>query len=336
MNEKNTQEKFALPQPGDKVLWIRFLTFGDVLEAAADAYNFKRRFPQARLTFLTNPEYLDFFRAQPHIDETLVGRKSPLAEWWRTFHKIRGGDYKWVVSGQWGGKTALLARFSRALYRIGESSLFFKHNYHMGLSAWAHACGFDAAARDLPSVFVPEEDLTVARALMSHLPERRLFVLLGAGKEKKMWPTNRWIGFLRPLADEGWGIVLNGHDLAEEAIGRQIEKAVASSNLLNLVGRLDFKKMAGAALCCRAAVGNDTGPLHLAALCGVPTLGLFSHPTSRLMGLRMPWFQELCAENWSKSKIPLKDLPVEPVAKAFKEMLGQLTEGVRPAHSTTT
>ena len=321
MKEKNTRWSVALPEPGDKVLWIRFWAFGDALEAAADACNFKRRFPETRLTFLTNPDYAEFFRAQPYIDDVLAGRKSPLREWRRTFHKIRGGGYKWVVSGQRGGKTALLARFSRASHRIGESSLFFNHNYHIGLEAWGRSCGFDAAARALPSVFAPEEDLAAAQSLASHLPERRLFVLIGAGNTEKMWPTDRWIGFLRPLAAEGWGIVLNGHGPTEEAIGRQIEDALTSPNLLNLVGKLNFRKMAGTALCCHMAVGNDTGPLHLAALGGLPTLGLFSHSTSRLMGLRMPWFRELCAEKFvrPKSAIPLKDLPVEPVAEAFNE-----------------
>ena len=42
-----------------------------------------------------------------------------------------------------------------------------------------------------------------------------------------------------------------------------------------------------------AAVGNDTGPLHLAALTGTPTLGFFGVTDARAMLYRMPWFREV-------------------------------------------
>jgi ADP-heptose:LPS heptosyltransferase len=317
-------------EPGDRLLWIRFWAFGDALEAAANACNFKRRFPDVHLTFLSHPEYTALFRSQPYIDTAIAGRRKPLAEWWRTLRKIRAGGYRWLVSAQHGGRTSLLARFSRASRRIGHSSLcLFNRNYHLSLDAWARSCGLDVSDRSSPAIFAAAEDREAGRALLERLPERRLFVLIGAGNVDKMWRTGQWIEFLRPLAAGGWGIVLNGHGPLEEAVGRQIEEAVASPNLLNLVGALDFRKMAGVAVTCTLALGNDTGPLHLAALSGVPTMGLFSRSTSRSMGLRMPWFREFCAEDWlrgnknerknrhGRKQIPLKALPAEPVLEAF-------------------
>ena len=45
------------PRDGDRVLWIRFSAFGDVLQSAASACAFKRAYPGVRLTFLTQSEY---------------------------------------------------------------------------------------------------------------------------------------------------------------------------------------------------------------------------------------------------------------------------------------
>jgi len=119
--------------------------------------------------------------------------------------------------------------------------------------------------------------------------------------------------------------VLNGYGPVEEAFGRKIESSLASANVLNLVGELDFKKMSGVALQCTLAIGNDTGPLHLAALGGVPTIGLFNHPAkdSAQDLLSVPWFQELCAEGRVKGKsaLPLKNLPAAPVIEAFNSFV---------------
>jgi len=118
--------------------------------------------------------------------------------------------------------------------------------------------------------------------------------------------------------------VLNGHGPAEEEFGGNIENSLASENVLNLVGALDFKKMSGVVSLCTMALGNDTGPLHLAALSGIPTIGLFNRPAkdSALDLINVPWFQELRAEDYvdenaRKSALPLKSLPAEPVVKAF-------------------
>jgi ADP-heptose:LPS heptosyltransferase len=190
----------------------------------------------------------------------------------------------------------------------------------LDLNSWFRSFGADVQDRSSPSIFPAAEDREAGRALLARLPERRLFVLIGAGNVKKLWGTKRWVELLRPLLNRGWGVVLNGHGPFEEAIGKQIENALPSPNLLNLAGTLDFRKMSGAAYSCTLALGNDTGPLHLAALSGVPTMGLFSYHTSQIMGLRMPWFRELCAEDWTgkgKSGIPLENLPAEPVIQAF-------------------
>ena len=319
----SSKERLGSPQPGDRVLWIRFWAFGDTLEAVANAYNFKRRFPDTHLTFLTHPEYEDMLRALPYIDDVITGRKSPFAEWRGTLQKIRDGRYKWLVSGHRGGKTSLLARFGRAQYRIGSGGLLFNCNYHMNLQDWGRTCGFDAADRSSPSIFPAAEDREAADAFLARLPERRLFALVGAGVDvRKMWPNERWIEFLRPLVDEGWGIVLNGHGLVEEANGQRIESALASRNVLNLVGALGFRKMAGVAYRCTLAVGNETGPLHLAALSGVPTMGFLSHgPFDSAALLTMPWFRVVLAEELIPErrgeKFLMKFLPSEPVAKAF-------------------
>ena len=319
----NRKERIGTPKPGDRVLWIYFRAFGDVLESLADACNFKRRFPEIHLTFLTYPLYAELVRAQPYIDDVLTGYKRFFKEWRETDRKIRAGRYQWLINNHVRGKTSLFALFSQAEYRIGSPSFFlFKFFHHMSVERFSQVCDVNIRDRSLPSIFAAEEDRHTALKLLAGLPERRLFAVIGASKVEKMWPAERWIEFLRPIVNDGWGVVLNGHGPIEEAIGQEIENALASENVLNLAGALDFRKMSGVVHHCTLALGNDTGPLHLAALSGVPTMGLFNHsPPDAAMNLpNIPWFRELRAEDREREKKnvqPLENLPADAVNKAF-------------------
>ena len=323
MGEK---ERFRIPDPGDKVLWVRFGLLGDVLQCLADAHNFKKRFPDIHLTFLCYPRYAEIIRVQPYIDDVLTGYKKIFVDWREINRKIRDGRFKWFINNYMRGKTSLLAYLSQAEHRIGISSGFFhKFMHHMSLDELNRLCEANIHDRSLPSVFAAEEDRHAAMDLLAGLPDRRLFAVIGSSKAEKMWPEKEWIEFLLPLVSEGWGVVLNGRGPTEEAMGRRIESALASKNVLNLVGALDLRKMMGVIRCCTFAIGNDTGPLHLAALSGVPTMGLFNHLKGppripQLKLLNHPWFRELCADNHvadAADGLPLKSLPAEIVTKAF-------------------
>jgi ADP-heptose:LPS heptosyltransferase len=326
----SSHEKIGLPEPGDRVLWVRHVLFGDVLQAAGDACNFKRRFPDIHLTFLSHPAYSDFLKCQPYIDDAIGGCKKPFTNFCKTLKTIRAGHYKWIVSDQGGGKSSLLSLFSGAEHRIGRCSLFFfRFNYHISPEAYFEKCGVDVKDRSTPTIFVSQEEKEEARAMLSSLPERKLFCVIGSTEERKMWPADGWIEFLRPLAKQGWGIVLNGYGPIEKNMGDAIERAVDSPNVLNLVGALKYNKMAWVATQCSMAIGNDTGPLHLAALAGVPALGLFNFPPadSAVEMMRAPWTRKLCASDHvaaGKNEYPLKKLPACHVERAFGEFTNEL------------
>jgi ADP-heptose:LPS heptosyltransferase len=123
-----------------------------------------------------------------------------------------------------------------------------------------------------------------ARAVDQFLRERglagRRFALLnpGAGWPSKMWPTVRYGAMARYLGREHgmpsvalWG-VRSERPMAE----RIVETSARNAHLAPATNMREL-----AALCRRAAlfVGSDTGPMHLAAAVGTPTVSL--HGPSR-------------------------------------------------------
>lgn len=100
---------------------------------------------------------------------------------------------------------------------------------------------------------------------------------------QKKWPWEYYAEAMILLAPLGCRFVLLGAGF-EKDIGRRIaEKAQAGlpapGAIEDTSGTLDYAGLLRAVSGCDLVVGNDTGTLHLAAACGVPTVTLFG-PTN--------------------------------------------------------
>ncbi|MDR2522813.1 MAG: glycosyltransferase family 9 protein [Synergistaceae bacterium] len=329
--QKTRERRPPRPGDGDKVLWIRFGAFGDVLQAAAAARLFKKKHPGVHLTFLTRPEYAGILRVQPYIDNLLLwDTRKRIGDFFKTVRETRQMSFDWLFSLHRDGLAALVSLFSRARWRCGYNR-HLQFCYDAVHWEYLDALGVDFKNRDEAAILTTREDRKKARSILSELPEKKLFAVIGASKPQKFWPVRHWIEFLASLAMEGWGIVLNGHGEPEaraaEEIGDTLKgREVPESSVLNLVGRLPFPLMAAVAQKCRAAVGNDTGPLHLAALTGTPTLGFFGVTDAYAMDYRMPWFREVkvtCPKagchNYNCPADCLADITPEKALQAFRE-----------------
>ncbi|NLL35983.1 MAG: glycosyltransferase family 9 protein [Fretibacterium sp.] len=314
------------PKDGDRLLWIRFSWFGDVLQSAASAREFKKYFPNIHLTFLTRTEYSPILKNQPYLDEVLTWdiKKRPW-DFFKTLRSIRG-RYQWIISMERGGAAALLSLFSKAPIRFGYNRCL-QFTYTTTHWEYLDKMRMDLNNRPEPALFATSEDIDKAAFLLKGLPQQRLFAAIGAGRPKKLWPVPHWIEFLRPLLAEGWGVVLNGHGPKEMEAAQAIESALQNSAVLNLVGQTPFPLMAAVAKSCSFGIGNDTGPLHLATLVGTPTLGFFGVTDSWGPRYRTPWFRELCVScpqaGCNNHDCPLDclaDITPEQALMSFHEM----------------
>jgi ADP-heptose:LPS heptosyltransferase len=103
------------------------------------------------------------------------------------------------------------------------------------------------------------------------LPARFGVVVPGASplRPLKRWPAER---FAELAAGAGLPVAVVG-GRAEAGIAAQI--LAAAPGALDLTGRTSFAELAALGRRADWAVGNDTGPTHLLAVAGCPTLALF-------------------------------------------------------------
>ncbi|MCL1876284.1 MAG: glycosyltransferase family 9 protein [Synergistaceae bacterium] len=275
------------------VLWIRYGAFGDVLKAVARARLFKRKFPEAELTMLSRPEYKNILSVQDVFKDCIFwdSKRNPIG-FINTIREIRNRKYDMLVSVHNVGASALVSVMSGIPERYGVSSAL-QFCYHKNVWDWFREAGIDENMRDVPMIQTDERSMEFADDLLSGLPESKVFCIIGASKPQKLWSIEYWVKFIRKLSAQGRGIVINGHGREEAGYAEFILKEVDCKNILNLVNRIDFLQMAAVVKKCAIAVGPDTGPLHLAALCGTPTLGLFGCTPSQRIGFTMPWFREV-------------------------------------------
>jgi heptosyltransferase-3 len=133
-----------------------------------------------------------------------------------------------------------------------------------------------------PPAPLPEDVGTQLREryVVLHVPSRVAY---------KRWPLRHQRTLVQGLIDDGWQVVLTGGPSAEdrEQTG-ELARSVASPQVLDVSGRLDFNQLVqllqGAAL----YVGPDTSVTHLAAAADVPVIATYGPIDPRLWG---PWPQ---------------------------------------------
>jgi ADP-heptose:LPS heptosyltransferase len=143
----------------------------------------------------------------------------------------------------------------------------------------------------------------------------RPYVLLVPGgsahRPEKRWPTESYAQLAALLKARGLDIVIIGGP-QESAMARRIQKTVGQAR--DLTGRTDFAQLAVLGAKAILAVGNDTGPTHLLAAAGAPTIALFSDASD----------PELCGPRGHVTVIrspDLQALPVSTVASAAIALL---------------
>jgi ADP-heptose:LPS heptosyltransferase len=77
--------------------------------------------------------------------------------------------------------------------------------------------------------------------------------------------------------------------------------------VINLLGRTSFGQLAALARRAQVVVGNDTGPVHIMATAGAPTLVLFSAASDPLVSLprgpRVAFMQENVLSELSAERV---------------------------------
>ena len=98
----------------------------------------------------------------------------------------------------------------------------------------------------------------------------------GATDARRRWPTERFAAVARVLAGAGVTVLVSGGTDERELAARVVRESGGIAR--DVSGRLSLGGLVGLLAGATVVVSNDSGPLHLAAAVGTPTVGVFCGP----------------------------------------------------------
>lgn len=111
------------------------------------------------------------------------------------------------------------------------------------------------------------------------VPEDGPLVLLNpnAGDSLRRWPLEKFAETAQALESSGARILVSGAK-SDRQYCRELLETIGGSFTQDVSGALSLGGLLGLLSRCRLVVSNDSGPLHLAAAVGTPTVGIYWYP----------------------------------------------------------
>ncbi len=265
------------------ILVIKLGALGDFVQATGPFAAIRAHHPAARIVLLTAKPFAALARQAPWFNEVWIDAKPRLLNAGgmlalRT--RLKSGGFSRVYDLQTSDRSSWYFHLLRPHPPEWSGiALGCSHPHANPRRDSMHTLERQADQLRLAGIeAVPPPDLSwaVSDTGRFNLPAR--FALLAAGGAKhrpaKRWPAERFALLANHLAAKGVTPVLLGTQEDDEAI-RPVQAACPAA--IDLSGQTSFADIATLARSAEVCIGNDTGPMHLAAPGGRPCLVLFSH-----------------------------------------------------------
>ncbi|MEK6708941.1 MAG: lipopolysaccharide heptosyltransferase II [Nitrospinota bacterium] len=268
---------------------------GDAAMAAPFLASLRAAFPEARIEAVASPWTAGLLEAFPWLDAVhRAGGSGGLGRWRGVFglrQRLGGAEAVWLLPNSF--RSALLARWIGGRRVVGystdrrgwlltdvlapppESPPPHLVDYYLGILEGA---GLRPSLREV-SLPVGEEEAGAARRLLAEagLEGARPLVGVHPGAffgESKTWPPEGFGAVARQLAREAGARVAVLGGAAEGGLAGRVCRESGGA-AVSLAGRDHLRMLPALLKELDVFVAGDTGPLHVAALVGTPTVSLF-------------------------------------------------------------
>ncbi len=291
----------AAPSSVGKILVVRLDTIGDVLLTEPAIAALAKRFDRAEIHLLAsapgaailanNPAVHEFHVYDPpwhaawrggrvRWSRDLKGLKRVVGELRRErfdlAFELRGDVRDSAVAGMCGARLTIAGpmRGGGQLVDHAVAVDADAHRVRIPLDVVA-ALGVPGPADPFPRLYPSGRDVIAAGEALADSGRNRVALHLCAGFESKQLPVNAFVRIVRGLSrrDSGLSFVVVGGE-GERAL---VDELIAGSDapVVDLAGRLSLLETAAVLERCRIFIGNDSGPMHIAASVGTPVIAFF-------------------------------------------------------------
>ncbi len=279
----------------ERIAVLRANALGDFIFALPTLDALRAAYPEAEIVLLGAPWHAKLWRDRPGpVDRVLVvppapGIRSPdpgepgsaMADFLTTARKERfdlalqihggGANSNPMVAGLGARVTAGLRAEDAPPLDRWLRYVYYQHEVirYLEVAALVGA----PATTIVPTLAVTDADRAEAAEVLGPADRPRVALHPGATDTRRRWPAERFAEVARELHADGYEVLVTGtpgeRDVVDEVV------TAAGVPVRPLVGALSLGGLAGAYAGCALVVANDTGPVHLAAAVGTPTVGVY-------------------------------------------------------------
>lgn len=260
-----------------RILVIRLGALGDFVQSFGPFQAIRTAHPTAHITLLTTAPFVALARLSPWFDTVEV---DPRPAWGNLPALLRLRQmlcgYVRVYDLQTSSRTAryyaLAGRPEMWCGHVGRSPLVHANPWRNEMHTRTRQ---QDQLRGAGLTETPIPDVSWLAGQGPQLETPYVLIVPGASPHRpaKRWPVRRYAELAACLESRG---------LRPVVVGSGVDKPLAVAikqvcpQALDMTGQTSLPELAGLAARAKAAVGNDTGPMHLAAIMGCQSVVLFS------------------------------------------------------------
>lgn len=278
-------------EPATNILVIKLGAMGDFVQALGPMAAIAAHHPGAAITLLTTAPYVEFARASKMFSEVWADDRPKIFEPGKLLalrRRILDGNFDRVYDLQTSDRSAfyfhLLNPFLRPFFGGGKrpewsgSVRGSSHPHTDPARAFLHTVERQKEQLEIAGISdVPPSDLSWANNDISRFGIAGQYALLVPGgsahRPDKRWPVESYSAIAKKMLASNITPVVIGSE-AERGIIKILERG--APGIVNLCGKTDMVDIATLGKKAMLALGNDTGPMHIIATAGAPSVVVFS------------------------------------------------------------
>lgn len=274
----------------NKILCIKPRGIGDVVLSTIILDNLKSHFPSVKIDYLTEEFIRPAIEFHPDINKTITMGKSefPLKVAWR----LRKEKYDMILDLWSNPRTAQITFLSGVKYRAGFAYRGRKYAYNiLATSGRGEVHSAEHNLEILKAIGVPVVSKKVQYFVSGKAEssgksfikenfsadEKIIGIIPAGGWDSKRCDAVKWVEICGAISEKYKSKFLILWGPGDEKDAFYIKNKLPA--LTVLAPKTDLTQMTGLIKNCDIIIANDSGPMHISAALGIPTLGIFG-PTN--------------------------------------------------------
>lgn len=290
------------------ILVIKFFGMGSIILAGPMFRALREKFPEIKIILLTFSSNKEICQHIGLIDEVIAVDASNLLKFMKSLLKdilyIRGKHCEISIDLEFFSKSSTLIQYLcgtkiRVGYYLVQIGFLLKmmwrgnlltHNVYYNphrhtteaFLALARSIGADTDDMGPAAVRIYDEDRSHLAKLFFDIgiKEKDILIIMNINASQlcleRRWPMERFAELTRRILNHGdVKIILIGDKQDTSYVDVFLKIMKNNERLINLTGKLNIGALAALLERARVLIANDSGPLHIAASLGTPTVSFF-------------------------------------------------------------